>query len=106
MPQPTTTQHIHIYANEISINFDNKKPSQIDTALQSVSQDHEDSLRGGNSLRDRSQLYSATVDRLALPSISEMNQIDDLMVGVNNGTGMLAVTGRVPGVSNFMQNAN
>ena len=57
-------------------------------------------------MRDRNQLYSATVDRLALPCISEINQIDDLMVGVNNGTGMLAVTGRIPGVSNFMQNAN
>ena len=35
-----------------------------------------------------------------------MSQIDDLMVGVNNGQGVLAVTGRIPGsTEGFMQNA-
>ena len=41
-----------------------------------------------------------------LPSIAELNQIDDLMVGINNGVGVLAVTGRVPGDGNFMQKAD
>ena len=37
----------------------------------------------------------------------ELSQIDDLMVGINNGQGVLGVTGRIPGSpdKNFLQNA-
>ena len=32
-------------------------------------------------------------------AIDELSQIDDLMVGVNNGSGVMAVTGRIPGTT-------
>lgn len=49
----------------------------------------------GEERKDNSRQGYSQTGKLALPSISELEQIDDLMVGINNGSGMLAVTGRL-----------